>query len=351
MLAPPALGLLAWVAVDLRRPAPAVPRRRDEWIFVGLFLVFLAAWRWPDFLGEQQPAASPAVSARWPQAVDVPQPVETSFPSPETGLLRNRSVLRLYTPGKMSWVLDGTEREFRFEYGFLPEAYLRGKTNGAAFVVELVDAGQTRQVYRRDLDPVHVDQDRAHQFSRVVLPPFRPGTELVLRLDPGALGDTSWDWLYACNIGFHRSRHFLRRQFPSFSRVPDAADTDLAYLYQRNGEPEFLQLNAPSALTFRLRGGEKQLAFTYGFLPGAYREGHTDGAGFSVELIPSSAPGRRLFGRLLQPLTAAADRGPQQVTLTLPPVASGDRLVIRLDAGPAGNNSWDWTYVDHLTLD
>ena len=55
-------------------------------------------------------------------------------------------MLKMYAPGKMAWILDGKEREFRFEYGFIPRAYKEGNTNGAGVIVELLYAGQIRQL-------------------------------------------------------------------------------------------------------------------------------------------------------------------------------------------------------------
>ena len=36
--------------------------------------------------------------------------------------MRSRRMLKMYAPGKIAWILDGKEREFRFEYGFIPRA-------------------------------------------------------------------------------------------------------------------------------------------------------------------------------------------------------------------------------------
>ena len=259
----PAIGLVAWIAVNLRRKSSAPFSRFSEWIFIGLLLAFLGAWRWPDFFAQtaltaKSNASSGGNSASWPTDLGIPPPDYASFKFPEIEEMRSRRVLKMYAPGKIAWLLDGTEREFRFEYGFIPRAYKEGDTNGAEFVVELLHAGQIRQLFRRLLDPIRVKADQSHQFSRVILPPFQPGTQLILRLGPGEFNNNSWDWLYLCNVGFHRSTHFIKEQFPSFNRVPASANTDLAYLYQKEGHSQFLQLSAPSSIVYDLDGKERK---------------------------------------------------------------------------------------------
>jgi hypothetical protein len=356
ILSGPTIGLATWIAVSLRRKPSASHTRFSEWIFIGLLLAFLGAWRWPDFFARSGGALKSHASigknsTPWPADLGILRPDYVSFQVPEIEEMRARRVLKMYAPGKIAWLLDGTEREFRFEYGFIPRAYKEGDTNGAEFIVELLHAGQIRQLFRRVLDPIRVKEDQNHQFSRVILPPFQPGTQLILRLAPGEFNNNSWDWLYLCNVGFHRSTHFIKEQFPSFNRVPTSANTDLAYLYQKEGHPHFLQLSAPSSLVYELDGKESRLAFTYGFFPGAYLTGSTDGARFIVERESHGQSPETLFQRFLQPLSLSSDRGPQLLDLPLRRVKSGDRLVIRIDPGPAGNNSWDWTYLSRLTLD
>jgi len=319
-------------------------------------VAFLGAWRWPSFYSKpgttgKMKAPTAANSVQWPEDINVPRPDYASFQVPEIEEMRSRRMLKMYAPGKMAWILDGKEREFRFEYGFIPRAYKEGNTNGAGVIVELLYAGQIRQLFRRYLNPIRIKADQSHLFSRVILPPFQPGTRLILRFDPGEFNDNSWDWLYVCNVGFYRSDRFIAEQFPSFNRVPAAVEANLAYLYQKEGHAQFLQLPAPARLTYVLDGRESRLAFTYGFFPGAYLKGATDGARFIVELAARDQPSQILFQRFLQPVSRASDRGSQLIDLPLRQIGAGDRIVIRIDPGPANNNSWDWTYISRLSLE
>ena len=162
--------------------------------------------------------------------------------------------------------------------------------------------------------------------------------------------DNAWDWLYLADILFRRNPAFLPEQFPGFNRVPDSALADSAGMLPGEKAPE-LHLHAPAAMTFLLKGDERRLRFDYGFRPGAYSEGgHTDGAGFRIELQNPAHPGRVLFERYLDPGKEEKDRGPQQLDLALPAVRQGDRLVVSIDTGPALNAAWDWTYIHHLRL-
>jgi hypothetical protein len=286
----------------------------------------------------------------WPAEVDIVRPTSVSFETPDVQVFRDRTVLRLKAPAELSWDLDGSQRDFRFDYGFEPPAYQEGNTNGVDITVELRHGEQVRQIFRRALSPRQNTEDQRYQLSRVVLPPYSAGTKLVLRFGPGPLNDNSWDWTYLCNVRFKRSDRFLPEQFPSFHPSPTSAQSDLATLYQNNGHPFYLQLHAPSTLAYVLRGRERHLQFNFGFFPGAYLNGgNTDGAKFVVELQRGSAPAAVLFQRALQPVQAPSDRGPQRAELSLPVVEAGDRLTVRID--PGASNAWDWTYISRLDLE
>jgi hypothetical protein len=132
--------------------------------------------------------------------------------------------------------------------------------------------------------------------------------------------------------------------------VPTAVEAEHSALVAVDGATR-LQLPPPAALHYELQGIERRLAFEYGLRPGAYnRGGRTDGAVFEVELEHPGEPRHTLFRRQLQPLARVTDRGPQQLDLALPPLHRGDRLTLRIDAGPAGNSAWDWTYIAAFKL-
>jgi len=265
--------------------------------------------------------------------------------------LDGRSVTMVLPPTTVEWPLDADVRSITLEYGFDPEAYERGNSNGAEIILELANLTQSRQIYRRLLNPSHEAKDRGLQSTKVNLPPFGPGTHLILRTTAGPFGDNAWDWVYLAGLEYHRSPGFLPTQFPGFNRAPDVANAEVAgFISGTDGEQ--LMLNAPATLAYLLTGKERRLQFEYGFLPGAYRDGgHTDGAEFRVALQHPGQADQILFHRLLNPGRNSADRGTQLLQLTLPQFQAGDRLVISIDPGPTGNAAWDWTYIHPLTLE
>jgi hypothetical protein len=281
---------------------------------------------------------------------DPARPHATAMASLSRKQIDDRPTLKLEPPGLVEWPLDADIREVYLFFGFDPVAYEPGRSNGAGLALELTDGTRIRPLYRRQLDPAREPRDRGLQPVHLILPPFAAGTRLILRTDPGLHGDTAWDWMHFTTPEFGRSPGFLREQFPDFDPLPTAVEAENSALVATDGKTR-LQLPPPAALHYELQGSERRLAFEYGLRPGAYtRGGRTDGAVFVVELVRADAPTQTLFRRHLQPRTSAADRGPQQLDLSLPPLHRGDRLTLRIDAGPAGNSAWDWTYLASLKL-
>lgn len=88
---------------------------------------------------------------------------------------------------RVEWPLDAGMRAVDLEFGCDPAA---GPDRGgdAAFTLEVVDPAASRLVFRRILDPAHDAADRGLQRMQVGLPPFVPGSALVLRTDPSRNG-------------------------------------------------------------------------------------------------------------------------------------------------------------------
>ncbi|HEY0863442.1 MAG TPA: hypothetical protein VGD97_05005 [Lacunisphaera sp.] len=278
------------------------------------------------------------------------RPAATAVTALSLKQIDGRPTRKLEPPGLVEWPLDADMREVYLRFGFDPIAYEPGRSNGAGLILELTDGTQIRPLYRRQLDPAREPRDRGLQPVHLILPPFAPGTRLILRTDPGLNGDAAWDWMHFTAPEFGRSPGFRREQFPDFDPVPTAAEAENSAVVATDGQTR-LQLPPPAALHFELLGSERRLAFEYGLRPGAYtRGGRTDGAVFAVELGRPGEPPQTLFRRHLEPRTRATDRGPQRLDLALPPLHRGDRLTLRIDAGPAGNSAWDWTYITSLKL-
>jgi hypothetical protein len=285
-----------------------------------------------------------------------------AFPVAETAPVRmvpSNSPLRdfngylvqmLEPPGEITFTLRGDERVLAFDFGIDPEAYGRGATNGVDFTAEVNQGGAIRQVvFSRLLQPKIVPVDRDRQTARVLLPPLLPKSTLTLRTGPGPGGDGAWDWAYFSKIRWERGAYRVE-QFPGFSVAPVVVDNPSP---GSMGTPDGLvfMMNAPSRLEFDLARGRTQLEFVAGLLPGAYTGGgKSDGVTYHVELHRPDGSTRELLTRRLDPRAVEADRGDQRVVVTFPASEAGTRLIIRTDAGPNGDASWDWTYLRRLDI-
>ena len=148
------------------------------------------------------PATPPTAAAAIGADVDVARPRTTSFAAAEMRTVDNRRVLMIHPPCRVEWALDKNMRSVALVYGFDPPAYERGKTNGAELILQLVDKSGTREIFHRLLRPIQTPSDRGAQHSEVTLPPFGPGTRLVLQTTGGEYNDTAWDWVYLASFRF-----------------------------------------------------------------------------------------------------------------------------------------------------
>lgn len=260
-----------------------------------------------------------------------------------------RVVRMILPPAELTWRLEGVEREVEIDYGFHPKAYTEGRSNGAWFIVELRAPGQPPQgLFRRLLDPARQSADRRELRTRFPLPPFPPGASLIVRTEAGEFGDTAWDWVYLARLKFLRLPFYAASQFPGFARRPDDADAPQSGIINQ-GVEQRLMLPSPARLTYVLDGTERRLECVLGFQPGAYENGgQTNGVILRAELRRAGQPAAILFERRFDPAGVPADRGPQPVGFALGSVQPGDRLDLVID--PAGNNSWDWTWLAGLSL-
>lgn len=265
-------------------------------------------------------------------------------------MVGRRFAIMMRPPERISLPLDGSEREFRFGYGYLPQAELQLDGNGTELIVSVVSPdGNERPLRHVFHNPAHQPNQRGHRQLRVLLPPdIVRGSTLRIATGTGPDNDNAWDWLYLAQIGFVRSSTFNPRQFPAFNRPPDAIAAPLSTLTGSYGNPE-LMLHAPARLRFRLGGFERILQFSYGIRPGAYNgPSKTDGATFRVAVIAADGTRRVLFERTLRPAQTVNDRRDQHADLSFPPFAAGSELEIEID--PDGSNAWDWTYISSLRL-
>lgn len=296
----------------------------------------------PVTLGEVRRMRAPSVFR------DPPDRVE-----PEAALValyHGRWVQYLHVPTEISYDLCGDERAVTMVVGIDENAYLKGRSDGVDFVIEVDQPNYPRQrLLNRFLDPLRVPADRGtHRLVAYLPPVFQPGARLVLRSQAGPGRGAAWGWGFTTFIGIDRGA-FRAEQLPGFANLPETV-TGLGVGALDQGFRRITMANTPAAFEFPLQGSERELRFTGGLLPGSYQPGKTDGAAFVVELVARDGSAREIFRRLLQPRTTEADRGDQQLAVPLPTHAEGTRLRLRTDPGPAGNAAWDWVYLSALEL-
>ena len=108
-----------------------------------------------------------------------------------------------------------------------------------------------------------------------------------------------------------------------------------------DGHP-VLVAHAPSRIEYAVPAGATAISGRFGVLPAAYEgDARTNGAEFRV--VAADGPVERvLFTRYLDPRNNPADRGLQTFSAPLTSIADG-RVFLVIDAGPGGDNGWDWT--------
>lgn len=159
------------------------------------------AWDWSYVTRVQlrKDLASPGGKALFNR---VPIALEGSAPVMAT--LEGHEVVMLHVPGALTLALQGDEKKVELGFGFMPGAYTgEGRTQGADFVVELLQAGAApRELFRRGLHPVSTEGDRGPQSAVVALPAIAAGDRLVVRTMPVPGGSPSWGWTYfsRCDI-------------------------------------------------------------------------------------------------------------------------------------------------------
>ena len=116
-------------------------------------------------------------------------------------LYKDELIFMLNAPGSLTFALEETATRLRFDAGLLEGSWLQGKTDGADFVVEYLDADDfATEIWRSSIQPVaNPDHQRTLHFD-VALPPASSGTRLRVRTDPGPHGNLSWDWTYLAKL-------------------------------------------------------------------------------------------------------------------------------------------------------
>lgn len=296
----------------------------------------------------------PGDLSRLPPDLPIDLPDSWELKPTHIPLIDRSPVLAMGDPGKIRWNLRGDERTFNLGYGIEAGAYLNGETDGVGFSISLETSDGPKLLYRRVLTPKTRESDRGEQRAHIVLPPFSLPAKFVLEWDAGYGDDQSWDWAFLSRARFQHDDHYLLEQFPSFETIPSAVDfSPFSFVFQNGKGATAMLIHAPSRLTFDLSPPRpSRLRFNYGFLPGAYTDGQTDGAEFTVKLVGDFPKDDMvLFSRHLTPTSDPSHRGRQSADIALPAPTQGySRVLVSIDPGPQENAAWDWAYLSHLEL-
>ena len=140
--------------------------------------------------------------------------------------------------------------------------------------------------------------------------------------------------------------------FGGFSPSPYALEVPFGLSSVIIDNAPALNVHAPTRISFNPPAGATSFHMTWGFLPGAYADGNL-GDGVAIELefhaVGEVTP-QVLWTAEHDPFTRPADRGPQELMVTFPPLSPG-KLVLRVRPGPNRNISYDWVYLQTLRIE
>ncbi len=259
-------------------------------------------------------------------------------------------------------------------FAFQDGAYSNGAaTDGAGFTVAWKSGEDERVLFRRYLDPVHVDTDRGVQRFAVDLAKLPGGGTLLLRTDPGPAHNTSWDWTCWSDVaigdpdplpeiaaGQRAASAALDNSAPStvpaaifrdaggFKVTPAGVTALIPPALGRIGTLSAVQVHPPSDLVFPLDAAPKRLVVQFGLQPGALD--HSDGVDYEVSWEGPGGQKKILYQRSLVPATVPADRRLQTLDLPLTGL-SGGSLHLKIGCGPANNSAFDWACWQGLDID
>jgi hypothetical protein len=136
---------------------------------------------------------------RFPMFATTPYEVRSAI-AVEPRTIAGEDGLLVHAPGVVRVRVRPGRWVLTVRFGLQPEAYVGGETDGVEFSGTLLASDGEHALFRRMLDPRHVEADRG--FQTVVVRLAAPdGGDLVLRTLPGPAGDERWDWSVWTAIG------------------------------------------------------------------------------------------------------------------------------------------------------
>lgn len=146
------------------------------------------------------PEASPDLQKQaFPEFRTPPLAFNTTFP-PERRTLDGRGIVYLHAPASVVFRCNSGPGVLHLLYGILPEAYTSGKTDGIGIRILLrSETTQETLLYEHWLQPRKHAADQGPQPLQI--PFYAPADAVItIELNPGPVGDTSWDWSYLSGV-------------------------------------------------------------------------------------------------------------------------------------------------------
>jgi hypothetical protein len=272
----------------------------------------------------------------------------------ETGIrvLYDEPIALVHAPGHLDFALSPGDQQVIFSYGLMPQSYDPGRTKGVEFRVERIATdGTTTLLFSRLLEPVTRDADRGMQWTRVYLPPdVRSDDRLRLRTTTGPSGDGAWAQAYFNRVQI-KTGPADPRQLSGFSVSPLAPGFANHVEHEAFGRT-VRAFHPPALLVFPIPNGARVAAIVAG-LQAAATDGDAQSDGITVE-VSMEAPGQPtldLGRKRIDPRGHPLDRGPQAWIVQLPDqLPAGAHLHLQATAGPAGDDRWDWGFLQTVAF-
>jgi hypothetical protein len=253
------------------------------------------------------PARASALAAH-ARAVPLPPEVPTLRVQGDAHyeVVEGRNALVLPAPAQAEGPLDAEVRALHLRGSYHPRALAAGSSDGAELVLEFVNDGRVREIFRT---PVPF-RPGTPLDTRVVLPPFPAGTVLRVRTLPGPARNNAWDWLVLSDLRPERAAFHIPEQFPEFARMPVRVEFSPQ---QSTGTNLSAQ---PGMFEFSLTEFDRRFSLTLS-------RGHD--ADVTIEHLAHDGATTQLQSRALE---NANDT--RKIAAELPHCVAGDRLRVRL---------------------
>ncbi len=254
----------------------------------------------------------------------------------------------MHAPASISWARPPNLMQFSFNYGIEAGAYQlgdKGHTDGVIFSLDLETTdGETITIWSDTLTPFNHPEDRGVLSATVDLPPMQPG-RLVLSTQPGAAGDTSWDWAFGGD--FRGTTPGPPIKLADGRALYSVANRGYNEGWSDQFDEKHWGAQSPQELDYPKPPELAALTIRFGINPDAAQdpEGNRRSDGVHVRVFFDSDTGEttEVFERFLDPYSRPDDAGEHEAKFATRPGESGI-LRVRMEPGPHNNNSFDWAF-------